>query len=115
MIEGPTSSTGTGSRRSSGRTFERRNPADHDDVIGTFPESDASDVATPRSTRSAKAAPQWAATPPERRAAILEAAAAHLEPADELVDELVREEGKTRRRGHHGGRSYADEPAVLRR
>ncbi|MBD0324167.1 MAG: aldehyde dehydrogenase family protein, partial [Aldersonia sp.] len=38
-----------------------------------------------------------AATAPERRAAILEAAAAQLESmSDTLVDELVREEGKTR-------------------
>ena len=29
---------------SSGRTFETRNPADTDEVIGSYPESDAADA-----------------------------------------------------------------------
>ncbi|MEV6140032.1 aldehyde dehydrogenase family protein [Nocardia sp. NPDC051990] len=79
----------------SGATFERRNPADRSDVIGVFPRSDASDVKAAVSAL-AKAAQGWAATPPERRAAILEGAATHLEQhAESLVEELVREEGKT--------------------
>ncbi|MEV0947403.1 aldehyde dehydrogenase family protein [Rhodococcus sp. NPDC049939] len=81
---------------SSGATFECRNPADPNDVIGAFPESSSADVNAAISA-VAKAAPQWAATPPERRGAILESAAAYLEErADELIGELVREEGKTR-------------------
>ncbi|MGG7100620.1 aldehyde dehydrogenase family protein [Rhodococcus sp. 24CO] len=80
----------------SGATFERRNPADRSDVIGTFPDSGHDDVEIAVSALI-KAAPAWAATAPERRAEILEAAAANLESnAAALVDELVREEGKTR-------------------
>ncbi|KJF24818.1 aldehyde dehydrogenase [Rhodococcus sp. AD45-ID] len=80
----------------SGATFERRNPADRSDVIGTFPDSGHDDVEIAVSALI-KSAPAWAATAPERRAEILEAAAANLESnAAALVDELVREEGKTR-------------------
>ena len=80
----------------SGAVFERRNPADESDLIGTFPDSDALDVRNAVDALD-KAAPDWASTPPERRAAILEAAAEHLAAhSAELVDELVREEGKTR-------------------
>ncbi|GAS87040.1 aldehyde dehydrogenase family protein [Mycolicibacterium brisbanense] len=79
----------------SGGTFQRCNPADPDDVIGTFPASDAADVRAAVDALE-KSAAQWAATAPERRAAILEAAAAQLESrADLLITELVREEGKT--------------------
>ncbi|AOW95093.1 aldehyde dehydrogenase [Rhodococcus sp. WMMA185] len=81
---------------SSGATFTRRNPADHGDVVGVFPDSNSADISAAISAL-AKAAPQWAATPPERRGAILESAAEYLEErADELIAELVREEGKTR-------------------
>ncbi|MEE6165219.1 MULTISPECIES: aldehyde dehydrogenase family protein [unclassified Mycolicibacterium] len=79
----------------SGNTFERRNPADPDDVIGSFPASDGTDVRTAVDALE-KGAAEWAATAPERRAAILEAAAAQLESrTDSLIAELVREEGKT--------------------
>ncbi|MGV9800392.1 aldehyde dehydrogenase family protein [Mycobacterium sp. NPDC003449] len=79
----------------SGRTFTRRNPADPDQVIGTFPASDGTDVAAAVDALE-KAAPEWAATPPERRAAILESAAAQLESRTAtLIAELVAEEGKT--------------------
>ena len=79
----------------SGAVFERRNPADQDDVVGTFPDSGAADVRAAVDALD-KAAPDWAATAPERRAAILESAAAHLESRSaELIAELVREEGKT--------------------
>src|SRR5690606_39483545 len=65
-------------------------------LICTFPTS--ADHAVRHAVDAlAKAAPEWAATPPERRAAILEAAADHLAAhSAELVDELIREEGKTR-------------------
>ena len=79
----------------SGETFTRRNPADPTDVVGTFPASGPRDVATAIDHLD-KAAPDWAATSPERRAAVLESAAAHLEAVSaQLIDELVREEGKT--------------------
>lgn len=54
----------------SGRTFARHNPADPDDLVGVFPASDGVDVRTAVDALD-KAAPEWAATPPERRAAIL--------------------------------------------
>ncbi len=79
----------------SGATFERRNPADHDDVVGVFPASAAADVSAAVDALD-KAAPEWAGTAPERRAAILESAAVQLESrAAQLIAELVREEGKT--------------------
>src|SRR4051794_29468891 len=80
----------------SGRTRERRNPADTRDLVSTFPESDAKDA---DAAVSAVAAgwQEWADTAPERRAKVLEAAADVLEgQRDMLVEELVREEGKTR-------------------
>ena len=79
----------------SGNTFTRTNPADPTDVIGNFPASGPEDVAN-AVDGLVKAAPGWAATAPERRAAILESAAAQLvQRAPELIAELVREEGKT--------------------
>lgn len=79
-----------------GRTLERRNPADVREVVSTFPESDAKDA---EAAVSAVAAgwQEWADTGPEQRAKVLESAAAVLErQRDELIVELVREEGKTR-------------------
>ena len=78
-----------------GETFERRNPADPTDVVGIFPDSDATDV-TRAVDALAKAASAWAATSPEKRGEILEAAAAVLDSRrDQLIAELIREEGKT--------------------
>jgi acyl-CoA reductase-like NAD-dependent aldehyde dehydrogenase len=78
-----------------GATFERRNPADQDDLVGVFPQSGPEDV---RAAVDAVAAGfhEWADAAPERRAAVLDQAAGLLEArADELARELVREEGKT--------------------
>ncbi|MFW0783616.1 aldehyde dehydrogenase family protein [Gordonia sp. CPCC 206044] len=80
----------------SGATFDSVDPADPSRVVGTFPDSGADDVRAAVDALE-KSAPEWAATPPERRARILEAAAAELESrAPQLVEEMVREEGKTR-------------------
>jgi acyl-CoA reductase-like NAD-dependent aldehyde dehydrogenase len=79
-----------------GRTLERRNPADTRDVVSTFPESDAKDAEAAVSA-VADGWQEWAGTSPERRAQVLENAAAVLErQRDTLIGELVREEGKTR-------------------
>ncbi|MDY6995419.1 MAG: aldehyde dehydrogenase family protein [Actinomycetota bacterium] len=95
MIQGQNLVAGSWVPAQSGRTFARCNPADPSDVIGVFPASGPEDVAA-AVDHLEKAAPEWAATPPERRAAILESAAAQLESrSDELAAELVREEGKT--------------------
>jgi len=80
----------------SGRSRERRNPADTREVVSSYPESDAKDA---DAAVSAVAAgwQTWAETAPEKRAAVLEKAAGVLEgQRDQLIDELVREEGKTR-------------------
>jgi aldehyde dehydrogenase (NAD+) len=78
-----------------GRTFENRNPADVDDLVGTFPESSADDVAA--AVAAAKAAqPAWAAMPAPRRGDVFFRAANLLEArADEIAREMTREEGKT--------------------
>lgn len=86
---------GGGWTAGAGAMFERRNPADTRDVVGEFPASAAADVDA-AVTAVASGCQEWAAAPPERRAAALERAAAYLEArADELARELVREEGKT--------------------
>ncbi|WP_099021837.1 aldehyde dehydrogenase family protein [Mycolicibacterium palauense] len=95
MIEGANFIAGSWVSALSGRTFTRCNPADPHDVLGRFPASGPEDVQLAVEALD-KAAPEWAASPPERRAAILDAAAAHLESrAEQLLAELVREEGKT--------------------
>lgn len=95
MVEGTNFIDGRWVPAISGQTFERCNPADPDDVVGIFPASGAADVSAAVDALD-KAAPEWAQTSPERRAAILESAAMQLESrAPELIAELIREEGKT--------------------
>lgn len=85
---------GERSRASDGATFERRNPADHREVVSTAPESTEQDVAAAVEAAQ-KALPRWAATGPSERAVLLERAAVVLEQrADELARALVAEEGK---------------------
>ncbi|MQA97905.1 MAG: aldehyde dehydrogenase family protein [Streptosporangiales bacterium] len=79
----------------SGATFERRNPADVDDLVGVFPDSSAADMAA-AVAGVAEGCAEWARTTPERRADVLEGAADLLAArAADLTVELVREEGKT--------------------
>jgi acyl-CoA reductase-like NAD-dependent aldehyde dehydrogenase len=79
-----------------GRVRERRDPADDRQVVSRYPESDAKDADAAVSAVAAGWR-AWADTSPERRAAVLESAAAVLDQQrDMLVEELVREEGKTR-------------------
>jgi alpha-ketoglutaric semialdehyde dehydrogenase len=79
-----------------GRVRERRNPADDREVVSTFPEADAKDADAAVSAVAAGWR-AWGDTAPEQRARVLENAAAVLEgQRDSLVEELVREEGKTR-------------------
>jgi aldehyde dehydrogenase (NAD+) len=79
-----------------GRTFENRNPADVDDLVGTFPESSGDDVeAAVAAARAAQ--PAWAALPAPKRGDVLYRAANLLEArADAVAREMTREEGKTR-------------------
>ena len=51
----------------SGRTFENRNPADNDEVIGLFQDSAVADVDAAVEA-AAKAFPAWRLTPAPKRA-----------------------------------------------
>ncbi|PTX64666.1 aldehyde dehydrogenase (NAD+) [Melghirimyces profundicolus] len=74
--------------------FESINPANAEDVLGSFQASGKEDAG--EAIRAAeKAFPGWAETPPSKRARILNQAADHLENELELIArELTREEGK---------------------
>jgi aldehyde dehydrogenase (NAD+) len=78
----------------SGKTFENRNPADRDDLVGVFPESDRDDVEA--AVAAAKAAfPGWRDTPAPRRAEILYASGEILRRDKEKLARLMtREMGK---------------------
>ncbi len=78
----------------SGRTFESRNPANSDDVVGVFPRSDADDVdAAVDAARSAFDG--WRRTPWPSRAAIILRASELLEDRKEQLAQLMtREMGK---------------------
>ena len=79
---------------SSGETFENRNPADRDDLIGVFARSGAVDVeAAVEAARLAYA--RWRLVPAPRRAEILYRAAEILvRQKDELARDMTREMGK---------------------
>ncbi len=83
----------------SGGTFENRNPADRDDLIGRFAASGGEDVAAAVAAAS-EAAEGWRRTSAVARANILHKAANLLEArAAEIGRELTREEGKTLKEG----------------
>jgi aldehyde dehydrogenase (NAD+) len=77
-----------------GATFERRNPADRDDLVSIAPESTAADVADAvGAARDALAA--WRRTTPTARADLLTKASRLLaDRAAAIAAEMVREEGK---------------------
>ncbi|HEY0822321.1 MAG TPA: aldehyde dehydrogenase family protein, partial [Ramlibacter sp.] len=76
-------------------TFETRNPANTDEVVGVYQKSDADDAR--QAIEAARdAQPGWAAIPAPKRGEILHRAAAILESrADQVAREMTREEGKT--------------------
>lgn len=79
----------------SGETFENTNPADPDDVVGTYQASSVAD-AERAIEAAANAADVWASTPGPERGAILRSAATTLnDRREEVTATLVREEGKT--------------------
>ena len=72
-----------------------RNPADHADIVGFARHARPDEIAAAIGAASA-AAPDWAAVPPNERAAILRRAADRLESMnDDLVGLIVREAGKS--------------------
>jgi len=111
---------GTWTGAGNGRTFDRRNPARVDEIVSVAPDSDAGDVSQ-AVEHVADGYHEWARVSPDTRADVLIRAAAVLEGfADTLVEELVREEGKTRaeatnevRRTPQNLRYYASESLRL--
>ena len=77
-----------------GKTFENRNPANTDDVVGVFPAAAREDVeAAVDAARQAFVS--WRQVPAPKRAEILFRAAERLvERKDELAREMTREMGK---------------------
>jgi alpha-ketoglutaric semialdehyde dehydrogenase len=79
---------------SSGRTFENRNPADTDDLIGVFQESTAADVHAAIAA-AARAYETWRLVPAPLRAEILfKAAQLIVERKEEYARDMTREMGK---------------------
>ncbi len=78
----------------SGEYFENRNPADRNDLIGTFPRSGASDVN--RAVESAKRGfARWRATPAPARGDVLRVVGDLLtQRKEEIADAMTREMGK---------------------
>jgi alpha-ketoglutaric semialdehyde dehydrogenase len=78
----------------SGRTFENRNPANRDDLIGEFQDSTAEDVDTAIAAAS-RAYETWRLVPAPKRAEILFAASRLMESRkDALAKDMTREMGK---------------------
>ena len=82
---------------SSGERFQSRNPADRDELLGSFPAGDAADV--DRAARAAAAAyPGWMRTPaPERADYLLRVALLLEQRKEEFATLMTREMGKTLR------------------
>ena len=79
----------------SGETFENRNPADQDDLVGLFAASGPEDVDAALNAAQA-AFDGWRRTSAIQRAAILHKAAEIISArANEIGREPTREEGKT--------------------
>ena len=78
-----------------GQTFENRNPANQDDLVGLFSKGSAADVL--RAADAAEAAfASWSKMPAPARGAFLFKVADILEKnLDSLAKEMTREEGKT--------------------
>ena len=78
----------------SNRRFENRNPAVWDEVIGTFPQSDASDVEEAIEAAK-KAFEDWRFVPPPKRSEILrKATEIMIEKKEDLARLMTREMGK---------------------
>jgi acyl-CoA reductase-like NAD-dependent aldehyde dehydrogenase len=79
---------------SGGKTFENRNPADREDLIGTFQESNADDV-NAAVEAAHKAFEAWRLTPAPRRAEYLYRAGDILKrDKEKIAREMTREMGK---------------------
>src|SRR3974377_1035011 len=80
---------------SSGRTFDRMNPANFEEKISAYQLSDPVDVRSALESAQ-KAQPAWASMPGPQRGTILAKAAELLDKQlDQVAAEMTREEGKT--------------------
>jgi aldehyde dehydrogenase (NAD+) len=80
---------------SSGETFESRNPANRDEVLGVFPRSGAEDV-NEAVRAAADAYQEWMRTPvPERSDYLMRAGLVLEDRKEELSELMTREMGKT--------------------
>ncbi|MEO0185261.1 MAG: aldehyde dehydrogenase family protein, partial [candidate division WOR-3 bacterium] len=78
----------------SGRTFENRNPANWDELIGIFPKSNVEDL-NMAIDAAKKAYPKWRAVPAPKRAEIMRRAAEiMIEKKEEAARLMTREMGK---------------------
>jgi NAD-dependent aldehyde dehydrogenases len=78
-----------------GKTFENRNPANTDEIVGLFSKGTAQDVAD-AAAAAAAAFPAWAAMPAPARGNLLYKAADIMDKKfEQLGAEMTREEGKT--------------------
>ena len=94
---------------------EDRNPSDLSDVVGEFAVADEAQVDAAIEAAAA-AAPGWASSTPQERFTILETAGLELAArADELGEQLSREEGKPRAEGDRRGPARLADLPVLRR
>ena len=96
-----------------GDTYEKRNPARPDEVVGEFPSSTREDVDL--AVQAAEdARREWARGPIARRAGVLTAAAALIEQArrGDRAGHDARD-GQAAARGAHGGRAGGADPALL--
>jgi alpha-ketoglutaric semialdehyde dehydrogenase len=79
----------------SGPTFENRNPANTDEVVGLFVKGSASDIQS-AADAAARALPAWSAMPAPARGNLLFKVAEILDRNfDQIAAEMTREEGKT--------------------
>ena len=81
-------------KSSSGQTFENRNPANTDDLVGTFQESNADDTARAVDA-AAKAFESWRLTPAPKRAEFIYRAGEIMKrDKEKIAREMTREMGK---------------------
>ncbi len=88
-------------------TFEDRNPADSRDLIATFPDSGSADVTAAVAALQAGWPAWWEGSPEKRADVLFKAADIMARRADEIAEELTREEGKTRTEARNEARRIA--------
>src|SRR5271166_5359548 len=85
---------GEGLPAKSGKTFKNVNPADHSDIVGIFPASNAEDIALAVAAAK-KAFASWRLVPAPKRAEILYRAGALLaQRKEQFARDMTREMGK---------------------